>query len=282
MRFFTFPLFFLLLHALVISNTALAQQYSEIANEEIRQGFIQGLRNEASIRRKIVPLGLGQDKSELLIRHYRTLVNDEAVANRIFDEFLATGILSEYKNHRRLTPKDTERIESLGYELFEMLGIKGLRRLDYEDQRIYLVAIQKIYQVMPPKMCRALVMGDLSSHKDMTAFGVFMIKVMSVAENDSYLRVFRKAAIAEARNYPSVRTLTQNQQKIAEDAFSKVLIENLERHPRSERVAQAMVDSTSATDQEVCETGALVMNSLLQMTGVVAEWQARSFIDNVQ
>ena len=250
--------------------------------DEVRKGFITGLRGEQNIRKKINLMGLDQSKTEILVRHYRTLVDDDAIANRIFNEFLATGMFNDFKNDPRQILEDTDRIESLGYALFEMLGVKGLRRLDYQDQRIYLVAIQKMYGVMPPKMCKALIMGDFSNHKDMTAFGVFMIKSMSLAETDNYLRVYRKAAIAEARNYPSVRTLTQNQQEIAEDAFAKVLVENLGKHPRGERLAQAMIEFTSATDQEVCESGELVMKSMLGMSGVVAEWYVRSFIDSVQ
>lgn len=283
MKFLTFFGFFIILiQATFIPNFAIAQIESEFAKEDFREGFIRGLRNEANIRKKITPFGLGDRKTDVLVRHYKALVNDDAVAKRIFDEFLATGMLNDFRNNPRLNREDTERIESLGYALFEMLGVKGLRRLDYEDQRIYLVAIQKMYGVMPPKMCKALMMGDLSSHKDMTAFGVFMIKGMSLAETDNYLRVYRKAAIAEARNYPSVRTLTLNQQEIAEDTFAKVLVENLGKHPRGERLAQAMIEFTSATDQEVCETAELVMKSMLGMSGVVAEWYVRSFIDSVQ
>ena len=261
---------------------AYSQDTSQYSQDNFRKGFIRGLRNEDVIRGKVIPMRLGHEKTELAIQNYLLLVNDDAVANRVFDEFVATGLLRKYQRNLKSLLDDPERLQSIGNEIFDMLGVKGMRRLDYTDQRVYLEAIGGMYETMPPKMCRALIKGDLSGDNDTTALGIFIVRSMTVREAENYFRVYRKAALAEARNYPAIREVTESQRKIAEDAFSQVLLTNLASHPRSEKIATAMVDSDTASDRDLCESGSLIMKSLLGMTGAVAEWYTRSFIDSIQ
>jgi len=192
------------------------------------------------------------------------------------------GVIDRLLEDPRSANEETPKLASFGYELFETLAMRGLRRVEHEDQRQYLRALKVMLEVLPPKLCRAIVLGDVSGQQAESAALVSAFSRMKVPEIESYLRVARKAILAEVRDFPSVRSLSDNQRKIAQQAFETAFFKRLARHPRSNQLIAAFGNMESAPDKDLCDANNEVILTMLEMTGVIAEWQVRTFIESIQ
>ncbi len=256
-----------------------AQQVSDV---ELRQQFARGARNEAVALEKIKALGLSPGKTQIFLAHHKFLVKDDAVIDRMFVELKALGIFEKILKDPTNLKAELPRLEEFYYELFESLAIKGYRRLDIEEVRIYLSFMSRMYNVIPAKLCRALVLGEVSGKKQEMAMMTYVFQKMTDREVESYLRNVRKAVLAEVRDFPSYRTVNESQRLNAKKAFEQILSQNFQDHPRSLEIINAAVDLPNASDADACEVLRLSFKSMLEMRGVVAEWQMRSFVEELQ
>lgn len=280
-RFFKLALIALSFSVLVSADSIHAQ-LPTYSKSELRKEFFRGLRNERALRTKVAELGLGKEKTEVMLNYYSSLVRDEAVANRIFEEVAATGIFDELERNPSAVLNDPKRAELLGYALFEMLGVRGMRRLDYQDLRVYLRSVGVLFDSLPPRVCKALIVGEISDHRELEAASSFLMKRMTLQELDSYLRVYRRAVVAEVRDFPAARELNANQKRIADEALMAAFMKRLNNHSRGARLALALADQSKASDSDFCEAGQVMITTLLDMSGAVAEWAARGFVDSIQ
>jgi hypothetical protein len=258
-----------------------AQGLSERSYQELKKGFAIGLRNESNARSKISLFQLTPRKTTLLVNHYMTLANDDDLVSRLFEEVVATGLMDRVVEDPTITNREKKNIESLGFELFESFALKGIKRLEYSDVRVYLLFVQTMLEVAPPKLCKAILLGDITGQRSETALAGFLFSKLSEAEVDSYLRIIRKAVFAEVKNFPGVRRVSEPQKKIAQDAFDRILFEELMKHPRAESLLIAATNLGGASDRDACELGLLSIGSILKMRGTVAEWQARVFLEDL-
>lgn len=280
-RFFKLALIALSFSLLVAANSIHAQ-VPTYSKSELREDFFKGLRNESAIRAKVAQFGLGREKTEVMLNYYSSLVRDETVANRIFEEVAATGVFDELQRNPSAVLTDPKRAELLGYELFEMLGVRGMRRLDYQDLRTYLRSVRGLFESLPPRVCKALIAGEISDQREMEAAAAFLVKRMTLQELGSYLRVYRRAVLAEAKDFPAARELNANQKRIADEALMAAFLKRLNNHPRGEEIALALADQSKGPDSDFCEAGQVVISALLDMSGAAGEWAARGFVDSIQ
>jgi len=250
--------------------------------EKFKRDFARGLQNEEAVYGKVAALKLGPTKSELMIDHYRMLVRDEDVVDRMFEEIKAAGIVDRLINNPKSIKQAGKQAEIFGYALFESLSLKGLRRLDHEDIRIYLNALDMMLSTTPPKLCKALLVGDIEGINETTALTALVLQQMTVGEVEAFLRLVRKAILAEVRDYPGIRTISEDQRKLSEEAFGESFIEKLSEHPRADKLLLAAYDLSSASDVDACQFGQVTAKAILGMKGLVAEWQARAFIEQLQ
>lgn len=258
-----------------------AQGLSERSYQELKKGFAIGLRNESNARSKISLFQLSPRKTTLLVNHYLSLANDDDLVSRLFEEVVATGLIDRVVEDPTIATREKKNIESLGYELLESFALKGIKRLEYSDIRVYLLFVQTMLEVAPPKLCKAILLGDITGQRSETALLGYLFSKLSEAEIDSYLRVIRKAVFAEVKNYPGVRKVSEPQQKIAQDAFDRIFLEELMKHPRGESLMIAARNLNGASDRDACDLSQLSIGSILKMRGTVGEWQARVFLEEL-
>jgi hypothetical protein len=272
---------FTVAYFLFLTQGVSAQNISEQTYRQFKEDFTVGLRRGANYREKISKMRLSSDKEGILINHYVALTSDDALASRIFDEVRASGLVDRIIKDPSLAQTERQTISSLGYELFESLGNKGMKRLDSSDIRIYLNFIHMMFNVLPPTICKAALTGQITGEKGETALMVYLFRKMPSAEVDLFLRLIRKATFAEVRNFPSVKKVNESQRKLAEDAFGKLFIDELANHPIGDKLLIAAADLNRADESVACEVGRLTIGTILKMRGEVSEWQARLFLDNL-
>jgi hypothetical protein len=258
-----------------------AQPLSEQSYQKFMKDFVVGLRSESNARVKISALKLSPRKATLLLNHYLALANDDDLAAKLFYEVRATGLIDRIVRNPSSVESESQTMASLGYELFESYSVKGMKRLEYPDVRRYLESIQTMFEVVPPKLCKALLIGEISGQRQETALSAYLLNRMSDAEVESFLRLVRKATLAEVKNFPSVKGVSESQKKLAEDSFMRQFAEDLVKHPRAELLLRAAQNLGDASDRDACDFGRLTIGSILKMQGTVAEWQARAFLESL-
>jgi hypothetical protein len=272
------------LTALLIStlDVTSAHARNERIYAELKVEFAKGLQDRQNALQKMRAYGLPSDKTNLLVNHYMTVVNDSAVVDRLFEEVKSLGVIDRLLENPRGVKTEIPKLTSFGYELFETLALRGLRRLEHDDLRQYLRALNVLLEVLPPKLCRALVLGDVSGQQAESATMVYAFSRMTNSEIESFLRVTRRAILAEVRDFPSVRSLSDIQRKNAQQAFETVFFKRLDRHPRSNQLIAAFGNMENAPDKDLCDANNEVIRTMLDMTGSLGEWQVRSFIESLQ
>jgi hypothetical protein len=258
-----------------------AQEISKYSYNQFKKEFANGMRNESNARVKISLLQLAPKKAEMLVDHYLALANDDDLVSRLFEEVKATGLVDRVIHDPSIARSEQQNIASLGYELFESFSLKGMKRLEYADVRVYLESVQTMFEVVPPKLCKALLMGEVTGQRETTALSAYLFSKMTVNDMNSYLRLVRKATLAEVKNFPGVKGVSDAQRKLAEESFTRVFLEEIFKHHRSEILLNAASNLGTASDADACEFGKLTIGSILKMRGTVAEWQARVFLENL-
>lgn len=273
-----------ILTTLLVSTIAVtpAHARTERIYAELKSEFSKSLQDRQNALQRMRAYRLPSDKTDLIVNHYMSIVNDPAVVDRLFEEVKSLGVIDRLLEDPRSLKEETPKLASFGYELFETLAIRGLRRVEQEDQKQYLRALKAMLEVLPPKLCRAIMLGDVSGQQAESAALVSAFSRMKIPEIESYLRVVRKAILAEVRDFPGVRSLSDNQRKIAEQAFETAFFKRLARHLRSNQLIAAFENMESAPDKDLCDASKEVILTMLEMTGVVGEWQVRTFIESIQ
>jgi hypothetical protein len=105
---------------------------------------------------------------------------------------------------------------------------------------------------------------------------------MTDAELTVYLGLIRKATLAEVRDYPAVRQVSEAQRKLADESFEQIFFDEIKRHPRSNQLIAASTNLKLAADADACDLSLLTFKSILRMRGLVAEWQTRVFVESLQ
>jgi len=246
---------------------------------ELRRGFEIGLRHEPSIRQKLAQLGFTGEKLEILVTHQLLLFSQQQVVDRIFQEAESAGILNTARNP---SAEDLASAQDFGLQLFNTLSMRGFRRLEHEDLKVVLRQTVKFLDDLPLRACSAIASGGVTTSQQEAALISLSLLVMSVGELENYLRVVRSAVFAEVRQYPSIKTVSEPQRKIAEAAYLNALEARITARSDAEEIWLAIAQPTNVSADVQCELEKLSALAVLDMQGVVAEWQARIYLELMQ
>ena len=267
--------------SLLVATSAHAQTSDLKRNQEIKAAFTSGIRSEQLFTQKLQKFGLTAKKNEILLHHYRSIVRDQEVIDRIYQEVVSLGVIDRALKSPQAVLSDTKALESIGSELFTTLSIKGLRRLEFRDQRVFVEVVSRIFNAVPARTCKQLLVNNVSPTQQ-AELEIVIYRDLSDSEMDNYLNVLRRGLFAEVKNFPNVKTTTETQRITAEKALGESFLRNISSHPRSSQLGRAIVDLHAATDNDACDTGRILVRSLLDMKGLAAEWQTRVFIESSQ
>lgn len=266
----------------LVSGIDSAYANTERLYAEIKKEFTKALQNRNNATQRLRGYGLPDDKTSLLVNHYMAVMADQSVSDRLFEEFLSFGVIDRVMSNPRSVSREMEATATFAYDLLESLSMKGLRRLDHEDQRQFIRVLNVLIEVLPPKLCRALILGDIQGMQAESALVAYAFSRMSSNEIEMYLRVVRKAVHAETRDFPGVKSVSETQRRSAEKAFELAFLNRMERHPRSIQLLTALDDAGNAPDKDLCDANNQVLLTLLDMTGSLGEWQTRVFVESMQ
>jgi hypothetical protein len=277
------PLTILLTVLLLLgSGMTVVNAQSNHAYAEFKRGFTKGLQDRKNALQKMRAYSLDDEKTNLLVNHYMSVVNDPAVVERLFEEVKSLGVIEQFLRNPKSAESEIQKVASLGYDLFDSLAVKGLQRLDNENQKQYLRSLYAMLNAVPPTLCRVLALGDISGQKDETAAALYAISKMTRAEVESYLRMIRRAIHAEVRDFPSIRSITENQKKSAEYAFEAAFVGRLHGNPKSNQIIATLLDMQNASPVDVCDTTKQIILAMLSMNGTLGEWKIKSFVESLQ
>jgi len=266
--------------ALSLDSKAYAREFTPDQLATLKEGFRYGITSEKLYRARLEKEGVPTRLIEPLVEHQSLLFKNEDVTDRFFNEMLSAGFFSQ---RPEWNDEVATRAQSFGTNLNDDLAMKGLRRLETSDQRTFLSLQNGMYTKLTPNECRLVLNEDALSSQQQYALGMHLLTKLSDNDVNLYLTVFRRAILAEVRNHPAVRTVSEPQRAAAEDAFATELDREITAHAKSQAFARSKSSDSANSDSDAsCDSFLLPLSAMLKMKGAVAEWQIRLFVDAMQ
>lgn len=174
-----------------------------------------------------------------------------------------------------------EQMATLFREATASLKIKGLRRLDDEGLAFYLGSVKEVLEFLPAPVCKALLAGELDTKKTNLAEHLWMSK-LDAPRFQAMLDFNARMMIAEASERPSVRTLSADQQELAEKAFEAQLVPRIRAMPNPGAAVEVLKSGLKYGDPvTVCEVGKKIVEANLAIAEPVRSWALLKFVTDV-
>lgn len=221
--------------------------------------------------------GLHGMPRQVVKEHFLELYKNNEVIEVIVKELLNAGAGKWDKKTQ------FEYGRKFGAELFLTYALKGMRRLDYQDQRSYIKLLLNWMEVASDTDCKKLLVegGRTSASEDSN----LEMKYYHLIEKEilrNYFLILRKSIFAEIRDFPSVRNINQQQASIAESAYESRLLSRFESGLIDYKMLEAMIDLPNADPKLACSAGKQLFLTILSLDGFVGDLFLLKFINSLQ
>lgn len=262
-----------LLACLFLLNTAFAD--SKTKNIQLELAKI--VRTPAFVEEVLNGYGLVGMPREVAREHVQELYKNNDVIIFIVKEMLNAGA------DKWDIDKSSDYGKRFGAELFTSYSMKGMRRLSFEEQRFFIQFMVNWMKIASDDDCKKmLTSGGATSSLDDANIEIKYYYRVKREELRSYFSMLRKSIIAEIVGYPYVKSINQQQAKIADDAFQNELAKSYKNGLIDDETLLAMADMSSANSKLACSAGKLIFSTILSMKGFSGELMLSKFVNSLQ
>ncbi len=214
---------------------------------------------------------------EVIREHMVEIYKRREISKYIVNEMRQAGL-------EKLEAKDAEAYgRKFGTELFLSLAMKGMARLDSDDQRNFISFMNTWLNHASAQDCKWMMTDSATASASETGkieskyYGKFKQE-----ELRSYFRFLRKSMLAELNDFPYPKTINEDQIKIADDALQVVFERKIKQQSVSIETLKAMSDMNNSSAKDVCDAGKLIFSSILDMKGFTANLMVTKFILSIR
>jgi hypothetical protein len=251
--------------------------FADTKTRALELELAKAVRTPAFIERVLDEYRLRGVAREVIKEHFSEIYNSNEIIEMIVRELLNAGAENWDKDTQ------AEYGKKFGAELFLTYAKKGMRRLSFQEQRTYIKFLLNWMELASDDDCKKiLVSGGESSSLDDSKLEMKYYSLFEKEVLRNYFMILRKSIFAELRNYPSVRSINQQQAIIAESAFESRLLGRVESGLINEKILRAMADMPSADPKLACSAGKQIFATILSLDGFVGELFLIKFMDSLQ
>ena len=226
-----------------------------------------------TIKQVTKSFGVSAEKEIIVTQHLKALLLNPKLINAMSREMVSQGVLDNVQNKNSANAAGT----AFGYQFVTQLTVDGIKRLPDERVLEYIEFVDRFFDLIEPRHCRAL-MGSAAKQKDEIEASFAAIRNMSASELRAYFVLNREAVNAELNDWPIVINLNDYEIKTATAAFEKSFAKKLGAHPFSSTITTALTDESNAQDKDFCIAGKFVMATISELGGMAGNWFRRSFV----
>jgi hypothetical protein len=261
------------LTSVFLLSTALADTKTRAIELEVAKT----VRAPAFVEKLLDGYGLAGMSRQVFKEHIQELYSNDDVIALLVKESMNAGVDKWSKD------KQSEYGKKFGAELILNYAMKGMSRLTFEEQKIFIKFMLNWMQVASDNDCKKLLVagGSTSALEDANIEMKYYYR-MDRENLRSYFFMLRKSIIAEITGYPNAKVLNQQQAKIADDAFENELSKRVENGFIDEKTLNAMIDMSSANPKLACSAGKQLFSTILGMRGFSGELFLTKFILSLQ
>lgn len=251
--------------------------FAETNNRIIEQELGKLIRNPAFIEKILDQYKLEGMPREVLKEHILELYKNNDVLKFLIKEAEIAGF-NKFSDENGFNYG-----RNFGAELFVSYSMKGMSRLSLDDQKFFIKYMLNWMHVASDNDCKKmLVNGGASSSLDDANIEMKYYHRIERETLRSYFYVLRKSIIAEILDYPSSKTINQQQSKIADDAFEKELLSAIDKGLISENSLAAMIDLPNSSPKAACSAGKDIFETILNMKGFGGELYITKFFNSMR
>ncbi|MDA7766834.1 hypothetical protein N8977_04435 [Alphaproteobacteria bacterium] len=260
-----------------IFSIALKPSFAEaldINNPKQIESFLVELYSKPeTIEQVVASFRVSADKEVIVKEHLKSLLVNPKLIKVMSREFVNQGVLDNAKSKNSASAAG----RAFGYQFITQLTVDGIKRLPDERVLEYIDFVNRFFDLIEPRHCRAL-MGAGAKQKDEIEASFAAIRNMSASELRAYFFLNREAVDAELNDWPVVINLNDYEIKTGTAAFEKSFAKKLGTHPFSSTITTALTDPSNAQDKDFCIAGKFVMVTIYELGGMAGNWFRRSFV----
>lgn len=161
------------------------------------------------------------------------------------------------------------------------LQLSGISRLDAQRQASFVRYTVDIARMMPPEICKALYLGQLSSEQSVAVERRYLVQ-MPTPRFVSILNLYKEAIDAELSGYPDVRVISREQAMLAEKVYRGAAIKRAAARMSQQALQSIDQDPQSALAQDVCDFMVVILEGMLDIPEPYRSWQLARFAQNLK
>ena len=236
---------------------------------ELRKQLETSYSNPEYVRdyvRRAVPM-YDDVKQLKFARHLMTTMADP----RMIDRVLA---LSTPADDAKLT---NTQLQDYFVESGMKMAVSGLSRLEDADIEFFMHMVIPMHQQLPPDLCKANILGEVSGRKSAAMEHMWMAKLPPEAF-DAVLALYRRSYEAELGDYPAPRVVNEKQGELVTQALKEKVRHRWASMPDPSMALRAYKDTKAADPAELCASTIEVLKAYLDITGPMRSWGLVTYV----
>jgi len=158
------------------------------------------------------------------------------------------------------------------------IPLKGLPRLNEQDQMAFIAYTARLMGNVPPEICKRITTNDMSAQESAYIERSYLV-TRSDEEFTAVADLYLRAIEYELSDFPQVANYTDAQLKSAQTIFAKALVKRMQKRMPIEQVSSILNDMKKAPAKEVCVTSLDIFRTLLDMPSPFRKWQLQVFVN---
>ena len=158
------------------------------------------------------------------------------------------------------------------------IPLKGLPRLNEQDQMAFIAYTARLMGTVPPEICKRITNNDIGAQESAYIERSYLV-TRSDEEFTAVADLYLRAIEYELSDFPYVPKYTEAQMESAQTIFAKALVERMQKRMPIEQVSDILNDMKKASAKEVCATSLDIFRTLLDMPSPFRKWQLQAFVN---
>lgn len=161
------------------------------------------------------------------------------------------------------------------------LQLSGIARLDAQSQASFVRYSVDIAQMMPPEMCKAMYLGQLTSAQSAVVERRYLVQ-MPLPRFTSILNLYKESIDAELSGYPDVRSISREQAMLAEKVYTSTVTRRAAAQMSRQALQSIDEDPQSALPEDVCNFLVVILEGMLDLSEPYRSWQLTRFAQGLK
>lgn len=250
--------FVLILILYLYSSFANSTNFEELRSLECKKGVQEGVASgNLKIQKTMAENGVSSKKIIQMIKSAILLSENKLLIDYVCNDLEKSGLIESYPEENW-----NEKVKKYSLTAQNTLFARGILWLEPNEIRILLKVQREQLKLMSPKSCKQALVANNYEFEPQFHNYAHIVKKMSLAEHENYLKVVRKTIIEGVRAGYKEK-IKPAQYQLAVNEMSDAINKRLASNPRRLEILNAATNINSADDRDACDLFKLMLDVII-------------------